>query len=247
MTPENNRTQVVQQDLALDLYLSRLLEDMPVVEELYTAVVPVVEAKVEIIPESEQQEDAQLIEVDPVLQPVPVEQVAPAEQALALMPEWAQNEFQALFFRVDNMILATPLVELLRTIKFDREATKIPRQPSWFIGLLEEQDKKVGVLDTGQLIFGKTLGSQRNLEERPFSRLLITRDGNWGLACDEVLSIGRLEPEKVRWRTHREKRPWLIGTVIEELTAIVDVNQLVPQRKKKGKVELELIVFFNYH
>ena len=91
----------------------------------------------------------------------------------------------------------------------------------------------IGVLDTGQLIFGKNRGSQRDLEARPFKSILITRDKRWRLACDEILSIGRLKPEKVRWRTCRQKRPWLIGTVIEELTAIIDLQALVPHRKRQ--------------
>jgi purine-binding chemotaxis protein CheW len=136
-----------------------------------------------------------------------------------------------LFFKVDQLILATPLIELCRTIKLERKPSKIPGQPSWFLGLLDEHDCRIGVLDTGQLVFGKTRGSQRDLEENPFKRVLITQDKKWGLACDEIISIGNLKPEKVRWRTIRQKKPWLIGTVIEELTAIIDVKQLVPHRK----------------
>jgi len=147
------------------------------------------------------------------------------------MPEWARSEFQALFFKVDKFILATPLTELLRTIEVDKKPTKIPGQPSWFMGLLDTHEQRIGVLDTGQLIFGKTIGQQRDLEKQPFQRILITHDGRWGLACDEILSIGKLEPDKVRWRTLRQKKPWLIGTVIDELTAVIDVNHLVPHRK----------------
>jgi purine-binding chemotaxis protein CheW len=51
------------------------------------------------------------------------------------------------------------------------------------------------------------------------------------LACDEILSIGKLKPDTVRWRTNRQTKTWLIGTVIEELTAVVDLRQLVPHRK----------------
>ena len=149
------------------------------------------------------------------------------------MPEWSQNEFQALFFKVDQLILAAPLTELLRTIKINRQPSKIPGQPSWFMGLLDQHDSRIGVLDTGQLVFGKSRGSQRDLEQNPFKSILISQDGRWGLACDEILSISKLQPEKVRWRTMREKRPWLIGTVIEELTAVIDVQQLVPHRKTR--------------
>lgn len=151
---------------------------------------------------------------------------------LSVMPDWSRNEFQALFFRVDHLILATPLTELSRTLMFTRKPTKLPNQPTWFLGLLPDQGKNVGILDTGQLIFGRLRG-QRDLVMRPFPCLLITGDGNWGLACDEILSVGKLSPEKVRWRTLRQKRPWLIGTVTEELTAVIDIGELVPRRKSR--------------
>lgn len=227
---------IVQQELALDVYLSKLLDDIPeaVVDEavqteeggqlqslepklLRTNTLPVV-----IRPE-----------LEPQREPLVANENQANLQALSVMPEWAQQEFQALFFKVEHLILATPLTTLARTIKIDRQPGKIPGQPSWFMGLLDEHDSRIGVLDTGQLIFGKSRGSQRDLEQNPFKSILITQDKRWGLACDEVLSIGRLQPEKVRWRTRRYKRPWLIGTIIEELTAIIDLQVLVPHRRNQ--------------
>ncbi|MGR9117109.1 MAG: chemotaxis protein CheW [Gammaproteobacteria bacterium] len=224
---------IVDQSLALDVYLSTLLEDVPEAEDTEAA-----RSDVDVKP-LEQQAHQFIV---PVFEPKPL--VESSHQALAqvenrtklhplsVMPEWAQHEFQALFFKVEHLILATPLTELSRTIKIDRKPGSIPGQPSWFMGLLDEHDSRIGVLDTGQLLFGRIRGSQRDLDNNPFKRILITQDKRWGLACDEILSIGRLQPEKVRWRTCREKRPWLIGTVIEELTAIVDLQELVPHRKK---------------
>jgi len=219
--------QVVDQDIAIDTYLSTLLEEIPSDAEL------------------DQKEEVKVAlkavkPVAPKVQPVQkkVVQVVTKEEEtekiltpLSVMPDWAQNEFQALYFKVDKLILATPLTELLRTMKIEKSPTQIPGQPSWFMGLLDTHDQRIGVLDTGQLILGKSRGQQRDLEKQPFQSILITHDGKWGLACDEILSIGRVEPDKVRWRTLRNKKPWLVGTVIEELTAIIDVNHLVPHRK----------------
>lgn len=185
-----------------------------------------------------QVEQVKPLMVIPPPSPVATEQVtavsAPETKklhALSLMPDWSRGEFQALFFRIEHLILAVPLTELSRTLLFTRKPTKIPNQPTWFLGLLQDQDKKIGILDTGQLIFGKLRGSQRDLTAQPFSCLLVSGDGNWGLACDEILSVGKLSPDKVRWRTYRQKRPWLIGTVTEELTAVIDIVQLLPRRK----------------
>ncbi|MCK9607113.1 MAG: chemotaxis protein CheW [Methylomonas sp.] len=220
--------QIVQQKLALDAYLSTLLDEVP-------EAVPADEA-----PQKKSVEPVvqRVVVTQPLVQPLQNELVAfekPAKlNPLSVMPDWAQHEFQALFFKVDHLILATPLIDLSRTIKIDRKPGKIPGQPSWFLGLLDEHDSRIGVLDTGQLIFGKLRGSQRDLEAKPFKCILITQDKRWGLACDEILSIGKLKPDKVRWRTCRQKKPWLIGTVIEELTAIIDLQELVPHRKRNS-------------
>lgn len=231
---------VLNQEIALDSYLSTLLDEIPSdilldqVEVKKTITKPVVK---------EQPVAKVAFKQKPLVKPVVKEIVVPQAEItaqvetivkpLAIMPEWAQDDFQLLFFKVDKLILATPLTSLLRTIKIDKKPTKIPGQPTWFMGLLDTHEHRIGVLDMGQLVFGKSIGQQRDFEKNPFKSILITQDGRWGLACDEILTIGRLEPDKVRWRMVRKKRPWLIGTVIDELTAIIDVKQLVPHRKVK--------------
>ena len=232
MNPVKPQQKIIQQGLALDAYLSTLLDEIP--EQILPEEKP---ASIQVKVQEKQAEPIapKVIVTRPLQPPLPVATVtvdAPVKlHPLSVMPDWSQHEFQALFFKVEHLILATPLTELSRTIKIDRNPSKIPGQPSWFMGLLDEHDSRIGVLDTGQLIFGKLHGMQRDLETNPFKSILITHDKRWGLACDEILSIGRLKPEKVRWRTSRQKKPWLIGTVIEELTAIIDLQALVPHRK----------------
>lgn len=233
MTQAKPPQKIVKQSLALDVYLSTLLDQVPDADsEAETPSVLVKSA-----------EDAYAASTAPqviVSQPARLAlsgDLAVFEQPaklhpLSVMPDWAQHEFQALFFKVEHLVLATPLIELSRTIKIERKPGKVPGQPSWFMGLLDENDSRIGVLDTGQLLFGKLRGSQRDLQANPFKSILVTRDKRWGLACDEILSIGKVKPEKVRWRTSRQKRPWLVGTVIEELTAIIDLQALVPHRRR---------------
>jgi len=238
---------IVKQQLALDAYLQTLLDDVPEAEAGVEAKAPSLDQTSTVT--SLVRQPARVV-AEPAPLPAlpaapnvskpqiasPVTALAAAEnpaklQALSVMPEWSQYEFQALFFKVDQLILATPLIELSRTIKMDRKPSQIPGQPSWFLGLVDEHDCRIGVLDTNQLIFGKSRARMRNFEDSPASRILITQDKRWGLVCDEILSIGKIKPDGVRWRTARQKKPWLIGTVIDELTAIVDVKQLVPHRK----------------
>jgi purine-binding chemotaxis protein CheW len=48
----------------------------------------------------------------------------------------------------------------------------------------------------------------------------------WGLACDDVAQSFTLKPDQVRWRTARSKRPWLAGTVIDHMCALIDVRTM---------------------
>ncbi len=241
MKQDKQAHRVVHQELALDIYLRTLLEEIPSeVGETAPIEQPDAAPKTAVEPVQRAELNPPLLaptlaaaEIEAGL-PVPLEsREAITNQQLAVMPDWARHEFQALFFKVDQLTLATPLTDLLRTLRNERQPTKLPGQPSWFLGLLDEHDGRIGVLDTGQLLFGKNKGKQRDPVANPFRHILITGDGRWGLACDEILSISRLQPDKVRWRTLREKRPWLVGTVIEELTAVIDVQQLVPHRKMR--------------
>lgn len=220
MTLKITAPPIDRQEIALDTYLSRLLDKIPDDISLDQQKPKLLATKTISKSKSASNKISIKTESGKITTP------------LSVMPEWTQHEFQALFFKVDKIVLATPLTELFKTIKIEKPPTNIPGQPSWFMGLLDVRDRRIGVLDTGQLIYGKSRGQQRDLEHQPFKSILMTYDGNWGLACDEILSIGKIEPDKVRWRTLRKQKPWLVGTIIEELTAVIDVNQLTPRRKR---------------
>lgn len=231
MQVEKVEHKIVQQELALDSYLKVLLDGIPS-DDLIDQIAPPPlllknRADLEKLTQVTKEPDNAIVES--TFSHIK-ESLENSFTPLSVMPEWTQDEFQALFFKLDNLVLATPLTELLRTIKLEAKLTGIPNQPSWFMGLLDTGEQAIGVLDTGQLVFGKTIGQQRDQKKQPFKRILITHDGKWGLVCDEILSIGKLQSQAVRWRTLRKKRPWLMGTVIEELTAVIDINKLVPHK-----------------
>nr|WP_305906684.1 hypothetical protein [Methylomarinum sp. Ch1-1]MDP4519382.1 hypothetical protein [Methylomarinum sp. Ch1-1] len=165
MAHDKSPHQLVHQELALDSYLKTLLDEIPSDD----AASALDNAEAQLEPARQQATEPLApppLEQAPKMPDIDVESSAivnaPAvikRQPLSLMPEWSRHEFQALFFKVDQLILAAPLTELLRTITITRQPTKIPGQPSWFIGLLDDQDKRVGVLDTGQLVYGKSRGA----------------------------------------------------------------------------------------
>jgi len=56
--------------------------------------------------------------------------------------------------------------------------------------------------------------------------LLTLFGSDWGLAVDEVINSVVLDPDNVRWRGQRSKRPWLAGTVVEQMCALLDISQI---------------------
>lgn len=222
--------QVVEQEFALDSYLATMLADIPSTEliekkeqQVKKATSPVVNAQVIRVKKPEHTPE---IVVDMVS--------STAVKALSIMPKYAQDEFSALFFKVGNLVLAAPLTDLSRAIRFDGKVTKIPQQPIWFMGLKAELEQKIGIINMAYLIQGKSRAGARDYQQQPFANIILTEDGKWGLACDELLSVAKLVPEKIRWRTDRQKKPWLVGTVIEQLVVIVDINELIPKRKRSS-------------
>ena len=68
--------------------------------------------------------------------------------------------------------------------------------------------------------------------ERHFKHLLLIDDGGFGLACDDLGEVLKLAPDKVRWRQDRSSRPWLAGTLIEQMSALIDIDKFTEMLKE---------------
>ena len=134
-------------------------------------------------------------------------------------PSWAQERFECLLFKVKGLTLAVPLVELGGIIKIDKEPTPLFGQPDWFIGMLRSNNMNVSMVDTAQWVLPPALA---NKASEPYQLIIRIHESVWGLACNEVDRSISLEPEQVRWRTTLGTRPWLAGTVIEHMCALID-------------------------
>jgi purine-binding chemotaxis protein CheW len=184
---------------------------------LQSAVAPVIELKV--------------VQVEPSL-PV-VEVVAPPEKIPALSPSavkiderpsWGAEPFECLLFDVAGLTLAVPLVCLGSIYPLDgKELTPIFGQPEWFLGMLPGQTGNLKVLDTARWVM-----PERYKEEcRDGLQYVISVEGfEWGLAVHQVNRSIRLDPREVKWRSQRSQRPWLAGTVIDHMCALLDVEAL---------------------
>lgn len=150
-------------------------------------------------------------------------------------PVWAQERFECLLFKVKGLTLAVPLVELGGIIKIEKQPTPLFGQPSWFIGMLRNNNMNVSMVDTAQWVLPPAL-VEKNKD--PYKLIIRIHNSAWGLACNEVDRSISLKPEQVRWRTTLGKRPWLAGTVIEHMCALIDVAAF-DRLLKEGHGDLE--------
>ncbi|WP_268800327.1 CheW domain-containing protein [Pseudomonas huanghezhanensis] len=139
-------------------------------------------------------------------------------------PDWAEEPFECLLFDVAGLTLAVPLVCLGSIYPLaGHELTPLFGQPDWFLGILPSQAGNLKVLDTARWI----MPDRYRDDFRQGLQYVISVQGyEWGLAVHSVSRSLRLDPEEIKWRSHRGQRPWLAGTVIEHMCALLDVSEL---------------------
>ncbi len=139
-------------------------------------------------------------------------------------PHWAAEPFECLLFDVAGLTLAVPLVCLGSIYSLaGHELTPLFGQPEWFLGILPSQAGNLKVLDTARWV----MPDRYREDFRQGLQYVISVQGyEWGLAVHQVSRSLRLDPNEIKWRTHRGQRPWLAGTVIEHMCALLDVSEL---------------------
>ncbi|KPX42191.1 CheW domain-containing protein [Pseudomonas syringae pv. tagetis] len=200
---------------------------------------PVVEAAPVIVAEAVQIEVPVPVEVADAQVAVPtVDLVEPVAELSTLVtqrtptppptsdgrPAWAAEPFECLLFDVAGLTLAVPLVCLGSIYPLaGQELTPLFGQPDWFLGILPCQAGNLKVLDTARWI----MPDRYRDDFRQGLQYVISVQGyEWGLAVHQVSRSLRLDPNEIKWRTQRGQRPWLAGTVIEHMCALLDVAEL---------------------
>ncbi|EJN33581.1 CheW-like protein [Pseudomonas sp. GM78] len=139
-------------------------------------------------------------------------------------PAWAAEPFECLLFDVAGLTLAVPLVCLGSIYPLaGHELTSLFGQPEWFLGILPSQAGNLKVLDTARWVMPDRY---REDFKQGLQYVISVQGYEWGLAVHQVSRSLRLDPNEIKWRSHRGQRPWLAGTVIEHMCALLDVSEL---------------------
>lgn len=253
---DENEKNLIDQKEALSSYLDSLFREMPVIEVEPPAEVesprqstPEVAPKSLVLPA----EDIQIPVVE-LLEPAArlieqslVRKISEAEERVAV-PDVASDEgettnvyhptaaFQVLFFSIGKLNLAVPLESLSGIFrKSDEKITAIPGSAVWHIGLMKHKGNTINMVDTAKLIVPSH--RQDIVDDRRSYRYFILIDDNkWGLGCHSVAEVVTLNPNEVKWRSNRTLQPWLAGTVVEKMCALLDVEGFLKQLQQQSSV-----------
>jgi len=215
---------------ALGLYLDALLDETTfVVEEnkpelyvtenaaLEKALERATALPLESVPVPEPEPEPEFVDAEPV----PLADTSQKQTCIAT-PDWAQNRFQCLS-------LAAPLEKLNGIVELTEEITELPGYAPWVIGLLPNRGQNVQVVDVAKII----MPNENDLVVKPtverMKFIILLDGGKFGLAADSISQVLSLEADDVRWRSTQSKRPWLAGTVIEKMCALLEMDLLCTQ------------------
>ena len=119
-------------------------------------------------------------------------------------PQWAQSRFDVLLFQVSGLTLAVPLIALGQIQPLTDELTPLFGQADWFMGLQPTPGGKIRTVNTAKFVMPERY-------DEAFvktAKYVVSINGvPWGLAVDSVNQPIALQPEDVKWRGDRSKRP----------------------------------------
>lgn len=137
------------------------------------------------------------------------------------LPDWVENEFQVLLFKVNGITMGIPLIALKGILKFDGKMSQLPGQPDWSLGVALNREEKVIVVDSVRLFMPERLNEDERIAPQ---QLLIIGEGDRALAVDSICDTLNIEKEAVRWRSGIPNKPWYAGIIIQELSVLLDVD-----------------------
>jgi purine-binding chemotaxis protein CheW len=202
-------SKVEEPDHALKSYLDTLLLEIETVPNETVAVKeppPVADTKVE---------EAQISE--PKLEP----KTQTEQQQESALPDWVESEFQVLLFKVNGITMGMPLNAMKGILNYNGEASQLPGQPAWSLGVIVNRDEKVVIIDSARFLMPERVTVDTQTEPK---QLLLIGEGDRALAVDTICNTLNVVKDDVRWRNGIHNKPWYAGILIDELSVLLDVD-----------------------
>ncbi|MBL3600297.1 MAG: chemotaxis protein CheW [gamma proteobacterium endosymbiont of Lamellibrachia anaximandri] len=230
---EKPSTRLAEPDAALSSYLDVLLQEISEIPLEAPVAETKVVSKIADITEQSLTEAVSTTHVSEVaaagLVTEVVSQTAEVTQTAnePIIPSWAEMPFQVLMFKVGGLNMGIPLTGLMSILEWRDEAAVMPGQPDWHLGVLVNRGQKIVVVDTARLVMPERVSDRVRGERQSGGHVLVVGDGGYGLAVDGIAETIMLDAGGVRWRTAQGKRPWLAGTIVEQLSVLLDIDGML--------------------
>jgi purine-binding chemotaxis protein CheW len=210
-------SKIAEPDSALKSYLDTLLSEIDEV----TVTSPRAEVK-ELLPDADINHDERQA---PIRVATP-EQAAGREESTLQpnIPDWVEDAFQVLLFKVNGIKMGIPLSSLLGILTYSGEARQLPGQPAWSLGVILNREEKVVVIDSAKLLMPERLDDNAAITPQ---HLLLIGDGQRALAVDSICNTQMMDKEEIRWRCGSGVRPWYAGIIIQELSVLLNVDGIL--------------------
>jgi purine-binding chemotaxis protein CheW len=139
--------------------------------------------------------------------------------------EWqnivVENEFQVLFFELNQVTFAIPLTDLGGIYPLNKTLNALPGKPSWLSGVITHSERLYNIVDTASW-----LKFSHEKTELDYTHFIVLGDSSWGLSCEKLCGASLLKKEQVRWRDNEGSRPWLAGMVKDKMCVLIHAQEL---------------------
>lgn len=138
------------------------------------------------------------------------------------------NTFQTLFFVVQGVRFAVPLICLGGIFQYDK-CTKLFGKPDWYMGITDIRGQKLNIVDTFRFV-------KPEIGESPekYDYIIKLGESNWSLGCNQLEGNRTISKDQVKWRVTAGNRPYLAGIVKEEMCALLHVDAMIKMFETKS-------------
>lgn len=130
--------------------------------------------------------------------------------------------------KVNGKRLALPLASIANIIPCPDKVWLDADKHNCVIGLMPYEDMAVDVVPISFLMNpdGREDTTLESIKDKG-DTIVILKDSEIGLACDEAAETILLNKESICWRGEESKRKWLAGTIKEEDLALLDTEEII--------------------
>jgi len=148
------------------------------------------------------------------------------EQSKYFVPSWASTRFACSMIHVAglNFLIPTQFIRGVRRIS--QPVSPITKNVSWIKGRYRKNFEDIIVINTKFLAYGRDEFIPPKHKTDKDVYIVVVGNGQWGFSCESIGHGINLTSKQVSWRGKQGKRRWLAGTSVDNKSAIVDVRRM---------------------